>query len=115
MKELEFSVMDRLVRGMCASRPSGFKRLPVDAMTADITVDARGRACPVPIVELARALKAAATGSLVLLLATDPAVEPDVSAFCRATGHALERFEADAGSYRVWVRKAGRGRPAGQL
>jgi len=84
-------------------------------MTADITVDAKGRACPVPIVELARALKAAATGSLVLLLATDAAVEPDVSAFCRATGHALECFEADAGTYRAWVRKAGRDRPAGQL
>ena len=75
-------------------------------MTPDITVDASGRACPMPIVELSRALKAAAPGSLVLLAATDPAVKADVEAFCRATGHALERFEAGAGAYRAWVRKA---------
>lgn len=77
-------------------------------MTADITVDARGRACPVPIIELARALKAASARALVLLVATDPGVEPDVKAFCQATGHALEHFEAEAGAFRAWVRKAGR-------
>ena len=83
-------------------------------MTSDIIVDAVGRAFPVPIVELSRAIKAAAAGSLVLLLATDPGVEPDVKAFCQATGHALELFEADAGTFRAWVRKAASAQPAGR-
>jgi TusA-related sulfurtransferase len=82
-------------------------------MTADITVDAKGRACPMPIIELARALDAAEASAVVLLLATDPGVEPDVKAFCQATGNALERFESEAGEYRAWVRKAGQPRPSG--
>ncbi|MHB8875770.1 MAG: sulfurtransferase TusA family protein [Myxococcaceae bacterium] len=77
-------------------------------MTPTLTVDARGRHCPVPIVELAKALRGAAPGALVLLLATDPGVEPDLLAFCQATGHTLERFEAEGGCYQAWLRKAGR-------
>jgi len=68
-------------------------------------VDARGSACPVPILQLARALRAAEAGDEVLLLATDPAVEPDVRAFCDATGHVLLSFEAGEGEYRAHLRK----------
>lgn len=49
-------------------------------------VDSRGRACPLPIVDLARALKSAA---LVELWADDPAAGPDLEAFAAATGHTL--------------------------
>ena len=69
-------------------------------------VDARGSACPVPILELARALRAVGAGDEVLLLATDPAVEPDVRAFCEATGHVLLSFEAREGEYRAHLRKS---------
>ena len=77
-------------------------------MEPDLTVDATGAACPVPIIEIARAMKQAPPGALVLLLSSDPGVEPDVRAWCRATGHALERFEAEGAVFRAWVRKAGR-------
>ncbi len=80
---------------------------------ADITVETSGKLCPVPILELARALNGAAPGALVLLVATDPAVDPDVRAFCSATGHRLEAFESDMATYRAWVRKAGRTAPRG--
>jgi TusA-related sulfurtransferase len=43
----------------------------------------------------------------VLLLATDPAVEADLVAFCQATGNALERQEAEGNRFRGWVRKKG--------
>jgi TusA-related sulfurtransferase len=49
-------------------------------------VDARGRACPQPIIDLARALKA---HPLVELWADDPAAHDDLLAFCAATGHVL--------------------------
>ncbi len=51
-----------------------------------LLVDARGKACPLPIVELARALRGAPA---VELWADDPAAEADVHAFCQATGHRL--------------------------
>jgi TusA-related sulfurtransferase len=49
-------------------------------------VDARGKACPAPIIELAKALRAHA---LVELWADDPAARADLEAFCEATGHEL--------------------------
>ncbi len=50
-------------------------------------VDARGKACPIPIVELAKALKQAPR---VELWADDPAVLADLHAFIEGTGHCLE-------------------------
>lgn len=47
-------------------------------------VDARGKACPAPIIELAKALKAHAR---VELWADDPAARADLDAFSAGTGH----------------------------
>ena len=49
-------------------------------------VDARGKACPMPIIELAKALK---TWPEVELWADDPAAWGDLHAFAEATGHVL--------------------------
>lgn len=77
-----------------------------DAMTGLVSVDARGTACPVPILELAKVLRTAAPGQLVELRATDPAVERDVRAFCDATGNVLESFERRADELVAHVRRA---------
>ncbi|MEW6431687.1 MAG: sulfurtransferase TusA family protein [Myxococcota bacterium] len=54
-------------------------------------VDARGKACPAPIIELAKALQAHAR---VELWADDPAARADLDAFAAGTGHrvAAARF-----------------------
>jgi tRNA 2-thiouridine synthesizing protein A len=54
----------------------------------DLVLDCLGRPCPVPVVELARALQRLPPGSLVEVLADDPAALVDVPAFCRMRGHA---------------------------
>ena len=51
-----------------------------------LQVDARGKRCPLPVIELARALAGVSAGQLVRLLATDPAARADVPAFCRLRG-----------------------------
>jgi tRNA 2-thiouridine synthesizing protein A len=76
------------------------------AVSSARIVDARGTACPVPILELARSIRGLAPGETVLLLSTDPAVESDVRAFCEATGHVLLSFEAGQGEYRAHLRKS---------
>ena len=58
------------------------KRLKVSTFL----VDARGKACPAPIIELARALQGHPE---VELWADDPAAGGDLHAFCDATGHWL--------------------------
>ena len=52
-----------------------------------ITVDARDLICPLPVLRARRALHGAAPGSVIELLATDPAADADLRAFCEATGH----------------------------
>lgn len=53
----------------------------------DLVLDCLGRPCPVPVVELARALQRLPAGSTVEVLADDPAALVDVPAFCRMRGH----------------------------
>ena len=68
-----------------------------------VEVDARGLRCPIPVIRLGAAIRDLAPGSLVRLLATDPAARSDVAAFCRMRGHELveTRDEADHTAYLV--------------
>ena len=59
-------------------------------VSAAFEVDARGKACPMPVLMLARALK---THPLVRLLADDPAARADVAALCESAGHELVSVE----------------------
>jgi TusA-related sulfurtransferase len=76
-------------------------------MQPDLRVDASGRYCPVPILELAKAVRRVGPGTLVELVATDPGVEQDLPAWCEATGHLLVRLERNGPSYVGWVRTSG--------
>ena len=49
-------------------------------------LDCRGQRCPLPIIELARALPALPVGSVLRVLADDPAAAVDVPAWCRMRG-----------------------------
>ena len=52
-------------------------------------VDAKGLACPMPLLKLKMALRSLNIGDCVYLTATDPNSEHDIGAFCRHTGHSL--------------------------
>ncbi len=49
----------------------------------NVEVDARGLRCPLPIIRLAAVAKLAVPGTVVTVLSTDPAAEPDIAAWCR--------------------------------
>jgi cysteine desulfurase len=51
-----------------------------------VIVDARGKRCPVPVIELARALPMVAIGEVVEVLADDPAARVDIPVWCRMKG-----------------------------
>jgi TusA-related sulfurtransferase len=52
-----------------------------------VIVDARGRRCPLPILDLARHIDAVAVGDTITVEADDPAAHPDIQAWCRMRGH----------------------------
>lgn len=65
-------------------------------------VDARGRACPMPVLMLAQALRA---HPLVRLLADDPAARSDVIALCETAGHELVAIGATGTLLEALVRR----------
>jgi tRNA 2-thiouridine synthesizing protein A len=69
----------------------------------DVVVTCLGRPCPVPVVELARAVAAAGPGDVVEVVSDDPAARHDVPAWARLRGHEyLGEVEREDGSgYRV--------------
>jgi len=51
-----------------------------------LTIDARGRRCPLPILDLAKRIGEVEVGDVVSVLADDPAAAADVPAWCRMRG-----------------------------
>jgi tRNA 2-thiouridine synthesizing protein A len=52
-----------------------------------ITLDQRGRRCPLPVIELARRIADVEPGELIGVAADDPAARLDIPAWCRLRGH----------------------------
>lgn len=69
-------------------------------------VDARGLRCPLPVVRLAARARDLPAGTLVTVLATDPAARHDVPAWARMRGHATageRRVVPDDGGAEHWA------------
>jgi tRNA 2-thiouridine synthesizing protein A len=49
-------------------------------------LDCRGKRCPLPVIELARRVPDVDIGSVVRVLADDPAAAVDIPAWCRMRG-----------------------------
>lgn len=70
-------------------------------------VDSRGRRCPLPVIDLAKAVPEVAVGGVVAVLADDPAAATDIPAWCRMRGQEyLGAAATDDGAAAYRVRRA---------
>ena len=69
-------------------------------------IDARGLACPHPVLLARAALKALPAGARVELIATDPMASVDVAAFCLRAGHRLVTETTADGEWRFVIERA---------
>jgi tRNA 2-thiouridine synthesizing protein A len=67
------------------------------------TVDARGKSCPLPIVFVAQAARAAASGEKLCIQADDRAFPEDLLAWCQKTGHQLVSLETKSGYFEARI------------
>jgi tRNA 2-thiouridine synthesizing protein A len=74
-------------------------------VSVDLTVDARGLNCPMPIVRTAQAVKGLASGQTVEVIATDPGSVKDFSAWAKTTGNEIVEQTADGGEFHFVLRK----------
>jgi tRNA 2-thiouridine synthesizing protein A len=58
-------------------------------------LDCLGKRCPLPIIELAKALADKPIGFTLTLLSDDPASQPDLIAWTRMTGNSVETSETN--------------------
>ncbi len=75
-------------------------------MHADVTVDAKGQKCPMPVLLASRALKTLSPGQVMLIEATDGGSRSDIPAWAKDTGNELLDSSSDDGVHRYLVKKA---------
>ena len=72
---------------------------------ADSHLDCKGLNCPMPIVQISKAIRAMQSGQSLDVEATDPAFRADVEAWSAKTGHQIEQI-ADGPPVKATIRKA---------
>ena len=71
---------------------------------ADVHLDCKNMNCPMPIIELSKAMRKLDPGQIVEVEATDRAFESDLRAWVAHLGHELDGFQ-DGDVMRAVVRK----------
>ncbi len=71
---------------------------------ADVTLDAKGLNCPLPILKARKALKDVPADGTLEIIATDPGSVADFEAFCRQTGNELLEQSVDDSVYRFLIK-----------
>lgn len=56
-------------------------------MTVDRDIDVMGKACPIPLITLAKEVRTLRKGQLVRIIGNDPMFEESVLDFCREGSH----------------------------
>ena len=74
-------------------------------VTPDRVVDARGAACPGPLLEAKKAMGSVPVGSVLELWSSDPQTKVDIAAWCGKVGHELLGTLSADGYERVLVRR----------
>ncbi|WP_080597842.1 sulfurtransferase TusA family protein, partial [Rhodococcus rhodochrous] len=69
-------------------------------MQADVVIDTKGMACPMPIVKAKKALDNLETGQVMEVLSTDKGSVNDFQAWVKQTNHELIKHEEDNGVFK---------------
>jgi tRNA 2-thiouridine synthesizing protein A len=75
----------------------------LQAIEAEKVVDARGSACPGPLLEAKKGMSGVAVGSVIEIWSTDPGTKSDISAWSGKVGHDYMGVLEAEGYDRVFV------------
>lgn len=78
----------------------------IEKPVPDLILDTSGKFCPVPVLEIAKAIKTLQSGQVIELVATDPGVATDMPSWCKATRNEFLGLVREGGTLRAYVRKA---------
>ena len=78
----------------------------LQALEAAKVADARGSACPGPLLEAKKSIGGVPVGGVLEVLTTDPQTKNDMSAWCKKVGHGFLGVTGADGYERVFVKRA---------
>ena len=73
--------------------------------TADVTVDAKGQKCPMPVLLTSRAAKNLGPGQIMVVEATDSGSRSDIPSWAKDSGNELLDTLDEDGVYRYVIKK----------
>ncbi len=76
------------------------------SLKADKVVDARGTACPGPLLEAKKAMAEVPPGGILEVLSSDEGTKDDLPIWAENAGHEFLGVIEEAGYWRLFVRKA---------
>jgi tRNA 2-thiouridine synthesizing protein A len=71
----------------------------------DLTIDAKGQKCPMPVLLTSRGVKKLDVGQVMLVEATDSGSRSDIPAWAKDTGNELLEATVEDGVFRYLIRK----------
>ena len=77
----------------------------LESITAAKVVDARGSACPGPLLEAKKGIGSVSVGSVLEIWSSDPVTKTDIGAWSAKVGHEFLGVLAGEGYERVFVRR----------
>ena len=77
----------------------------LESIVAAKVVDARGAACPGPLLEAKKGMGAVPVGSVIEIWSSDPVTKTDIAAWSGKVGHTVLGFIEAIGYDRVFVRR----------
>ena len=90
-----------------AAPPEAGRAVPPAAGLAPVlTIDALGRKCPIPIIMLAEQIRDVPLGSIVAVLADDPAAYTDVPSWCVMKAHEFAGYQDLPHGWALFIRRA---------
>lgn len=72
----------------------------------DLTIDAKGKKCPMPVLMTAKGVKQIEVGQIMLVEATDGGSRSDIPAWAKDTGNELLETSSEDGYFRYVIRKS---------
>ncbi|MCQ6276339.1 sulfurtransferase TusA family protein [Bacillus sp. V3B] len=74
-------------------------------MNVNKILDAKGLACPMPIIKTKKAMNELASGEVLEIHATDKGAKNDLTAWAKSGGHEFLKVQEDNGIFKFWIKK----------
>ena len=75
------------------------------SITADKVVDARGTACPGPLLEAKKAIGTISAGQIMEVISSDEGTKRDIPKWCNKQGHEYLGVVDEPGYFKVYMKK----------